>query len=117
LKKGFNWRPKSPSQEESAEVKRLATQVRLLVHSKLTIIDVMTAVIARCVQPLQQRTHPLWRYNGTNDTTRSQRQGPANQAAMAAILADHFKGEKEDFTQLSAKEGYSSHNPIEWVSF
>ena len=116
LKKRFNWRPKSPSQEESAEVKCLATQVRLLVHSKLTIIDVMAAVIARCVQPLQQRIHPLWRYNGTSHTTRSQRQGPANQAAMAAILANLFKGEKEDFARLSAKDGYSSHNPIEWVS-
>ena len=52
LKKRFNWRPKSPSQEKSTEVKRLATQVRLLVHSKLTIIDVMAAVIARRVQPL-----------------------------------------------------------------
>ena len=59
---------------------------------------------------------PLWCYNGTRDTTRSQRQGPPNQAAMAAILADLLKGEKEDFARLSAKKGYSSPNPVEWVS-
>jgi hypothetical protein len=76
----------------------------------------MAAAITRCVQPLQQRIHPLWRYNGTSDTTRSRRLGPANQAALEAALADLYKGEKEDFVRLPVKEGYSSYNPIEWVS-
>ncbi|KAE8782366.1 hypothetical protein D1007_44284 [Hordeum vulgare] len=34
---------------------------------------------------------------------------------MAAILPDLFKGEHEDFTSMSTKEGYPNHNPIEWV--
>jgi hypothetical protein len=115
-KKRYNWRPKSLPQEESAEVLRLSTHVRLLAHHKLTMIDVMAAVLTRCVQPLQQRVHPLWRYNGTSDTTRSRRLGPADQTALAAALADLFKGEQEDFVQRSSKDGYSCHNPIEWVS-
>jgi hypothetical protein len=80
------------------------------------MIDVMAAALTRCVQPLQQRVHPLWRYNGTSDTTRSRRLGPADQTALAAALAALFKGEQEDFIQRSKKDGYSSHNPIEWVS-
>jgi hypothetical protein len=71
LRKRYNWRPKSSSQEDSVEVQRLAARVRILAHHKLTMIDVMAAAISRCVQPLQQRVHPLWRYNGTSDTTRS----------------------------------------------
>lgn len=116
LKKRFNWQPKSLSQEESAEVQRLAAKVRLLARSKLTIIDVTAAIITRCVQPLQQRMHPLWCYNGTSDATRYKRKGPDNQAAMAAILADLFKGEEEEFALLGNRDGYSSYNPIEWVS-
>jgi hypothetical protein len=116
LKKWFNWRPKNSSQEESAEVQCLAAKVRLLTHSKLTIIDVMAATIARCVQPLQQRMHPLWCYNGTSDVTRYKRKGPDNQAAMAAMLANLFKGEEEEFAHLRNRDGYSSYNPIEWVS-
>jgi len=52
-KKQFNWPPKSSSQEESAEVTRLAAQVWWLAHNGLTVIDVMAAAIAQCVQPLQ----------------------------------------------------------------
>lgn len=60
--------------------------------------------------------HPLWCYNGTSDATRYKRQGPDNQAAMAAILAHLFKGEEEEFARLRNRDGYSIHNPIEWVS-
>ena len=68
------------------------------------------------VQPLQQRMHPLWHYNGTNNVTRYKWKGPDNQAAMAAILVDLFKGEKEEFARLRNRDGYASYNPIEWVS-
>ena len=99
LKKRFNWRPKSTSQEESAEVQRLATKMRLLAHNKLTIIDVTVAAITRCVQPLQQRMHPMWRYNRTSDASRCKQKGPDNEVTMAAILADLFKGEEEVFAR------------------
>ena len=64
------------------------------------MIEVMAIAITRCVQPLQRRGHPLWRYNGTNDVTRHQRQGLDNKAALSKILVDLFKGEKEDFARL-----------------
>ena len=86
-------------------MQHLAAKVRLLAHSKLTIIDVTAASIARCVQPLQQRMHPLWRYNGTNDVTCYKRKGPDNQAAMDAILAVLFKGEEEEFACLRNRDG------------
>jgi hypothetical protein len=108
-RKRFNWWPKSSSQGESAEVSRLAAQVRLLAHNGLTIIDVMATMIARCIHPLQQRVHPLWRYNGENDSTRYIRKGPADQKAMAAVLAGLFKGEEQEFARLKPKEGFSSY--------
>lgn len=116
LKKRLNWRPKSPYQEESSEVQCLAAKVRVLAHGGLTMVDVMAAAIERCVQPLQQRTHPLWHYNGTSDASRYKRQGPDNQAAMAAILADLFKGKEKEFARPRNWKGYSGYNPIEWVS-
>lgn len=113
LKKRFNWWPKNPSQLDSEEVHLLATKIRLLAHSKLTMIEVMAVAITRCVQPLQQRGHPLWCYNGTSDATRYKRQGPHDKAAMAKILVDLFKGEVEDFAQLSIREGCSGYNPAD----
>ena len=52
LKKRFNWCPRSPKEEDSAEVKRLVSKVRLLAHSELSIIEVMAIAIKRCIQPL-----------------------------------------------------------------
>ena len=60
--------------------------------------------------------HPLWCYNGVDDATRYKRMGPADQAAMATILADLFKGEEQEFARLRPKEGFSSYKPIEMVS-
>ena len=37
--------------------------------------------------------------------------------ALAAILADPYKGEKEEFTRLTLREGFSMYNPPSWVSF
>lgn len=85
----------------------------MLANCGLTIIDVMDTLITRCVQPLQQNTHLVWCYSGTSDSTRSRRLGWED---LAAILADLFKVEKEGFNRPFTKEGYSAHNPIEYVS-
>ena len=45
LKKRLNWRPRSAKQEDSAEVKRLVSKVRVLSHFELSIIEVMAIVI------------------------------------------------------------------------
>lgn len=78
---------------------RLAAQVTCLADNRLTIINVMAIAILQGVQPLQQHTHPLWRYNGTDDATRSMRKGFKDQAAITTALSGIFKGEKEDFDQ------------------
>ena len=49
LKKRLNWRPRSPKEEDSAEMKRLVSKVRLLAHSELSIIEVMDIAIKRCI--------------------------------------------------------------------
>ena len=49
LKKRLNWRPRSPKEEDSAEVKRLVSKVRLLAHSELSIIEVMAITIKQCI--------------------------------------------------------------------
>ena len=77
----------------------------------------MAIAIKRCIQPLQSRVTPLWRYNGEDDTSRYKREGPDTPAALAAILAYLYMGEKEEFTCLNCLEGFSMYNPIEWVSF
>ena len=97
-------------------MRALSAKIRLLTSSKLTMIEVMAIAITRCVQPLQQRGHPLWCYNGTNDVTHHQRQGPDNKAALAKILADLFKGDEAEFARMSIREGCSGYIPADWVS-
>ena len=41
---------------------------------------------------------------------------PKNQAALAAMLVDVYKGEAEDFARINCQGGFSMYNPIEWVS-
>jgi hypothetical protein len=72
--------------------------------------------ITQCVQPLQQRGHPLWCYNRTNNVTLHQRHGPDNKVALAKILADLYKGDEAEFARMSIREGCSGYNPADWVS-
>ena len=83
LKKRLNWRPRSPKEEDSAEIKRLVSRVRLLAHTELSLVEVMAIAIKRCVQPLQSRVTPLWCYNGEDDASRYRRKGPDTPAKLA----------------------------------
>ena len=76
----------------------------------------MAIAIKRCIEPLQSRVTPLWCYNGEDDASRYRCKGPNTSAELAVILADLYKGEKEDFLCLNCQEGYSMYNSIEWVS-
>ena len=96
---------------------RLVSKVRLLAHSGLSIIEVMVIAIKRCIQPLQSRVTPLWCYNGLDDVSHYKCEGSDTPADVAAILVELYKGEKEEFTRLNCREGFSMYNPIEWVSF
>ena len=95
LRKSLNWRPQSPKEEDSAEIKRLVSKVRLLANTKLSIIEVMAIAIKRCVQPLHSRVTPLWCYNREDDASRYRRKGPDTPAELGTILADLYKGEKK----------------------
>ena len=59
----------------------------------------------------------MWNCNGEDDAPRCLRKGPDNFAALATILADLYKREKEDFARLTCREGFSMYNPIPWASF
>ena len=59
----------------------------------------------------------MWHYNGEDDAACCGRKGPDSLTALAAILADLYKGEKEEFTRLTRREGFSMYNPPSWVSF
>ena len=89
----------------------------MLAHSRLSIVEVMAISITRCIQPLLSRGFPMWHYNGQDDASRCLCEGPDTHAALAAILADIYKGEKEDFVCLNCREGFSMYNPIDRVSF
>ena len=91
-------------------------QIRLLAHSGLTMIGVMTACIMRGVQPLQYRGHPMWDFNGEDDATRYGRKGPDSSAALLKILSTLYKGEEEEFLRVNPQGGFSMHNPPSWVS-
>ena len=58
----------------------------------------------------------MWHYNGEDDASRCRRKGLYNFAALAAMLADLFKGEKEEFTRLKGRDGFSMYDPPSWVS-
>ena len=116
LKKRLSWRPRSPQREDDRSVHYLMGQIRLLAHSGLTIIGVMATCIMRGVQPLQYRGHPMWDFNGEDDTTHHGRKGPGSVADLVKILSSLYKGEKEDFLHASPLNGFSMNNPRSWVS-
>lgn len=76
---------------------RLAAQVACLRHHGLTLFNVMVVALSRGIQPLQQRVHPMWEYNGANDSTRTLRGEFHNRRTLAMMLALMFKGEEADF--------------------
>ena len=82
LKKHLSWRPRSPQRESDKDVHYLMSRIRLLAHSGLTMIRVMAACIMRGVHPLQYRSHPMWDFNGEDDTTRYGRKGLDSAAAL-----------------------------------
>ena len=83
------------------------SRIKALAQSGLSIIEVMAISITRGVQPLQSRGLPMWHYNGEDDASCCGHKGPDNFAALAAMLADLFKGEKEDFLlALSAERAF-----------
>ena len=116
LKKRHSWCPRSLEEEDSAEVCQLMGKIKTLAQSGLSIVEVMATSIARGVQPLQYRGLPMWHYNGEDDASHCGRKGPDTPAALAQILAELFKGEKEDFTRIKHRDGFSMYNPPSWVS-
>ena len=91
-------------------------RIRLLAHSRLTMIGIMATCIMRGVQPLQYRGHPMWDFNGEDDATRHGRKGPSSAADLAKILSGLYKGEEEDFLRTNPLNGFSMNNPRSWVS-
>src|SRR5512141_1980481 len=58
----------------------------------------------------------MWDFNRENDATRHGRQGPGSAEDLVKILSGLYKGEKEDFLQMSPLNGLSMNNPRTWVS-
>ena len=116
LKKCHSCRPRSPEEEDSAEVRQLLSKIRTLAQSGYTIVKVMATSIVRGVQPLQYKGLPMWNYNREDDTSHWSRKGPDTPAALPKILAELFKGEEEEFLRITHREGYSMYNPPSWVS-
>ena len=80
-------------------------KIKTLAQSGLSIVEVMATSIARGVQPLQYRGLPMWHYNGDDDASRYGRKGPDTPAALAKILAELYKGAKEEFTHIKRRDG------------
>ena len=58
----------------------------------------------------------MWHYNGEDDASRGGRKVPKTPATLAKILDELYKGEKEEFTRLQCRDGFSMYNPPSWVS-
>ena len=59
----------------------------------------------------------MWHYNREDDASGYDRKGPKTPAALAKILAEVYKGEKEEFSHLQYRDGLSMYNPPSWVRF
>ena len=92
------------------------SSIRLLAHSGLTMIEVMATCITRGVQPLQYRGHPMWDFNGEDDSTRCGRKGPGSVTDLMKILSALYNGEEEEFLCINPQGGFSMNNPPSWVS-
>ena len=56
-------------------------------------------------------------YNGEDAASCYGRKGPKTPATLAKILAELYKGEKEEFSHLQHRDGLSMYNPLSWVRF
>lgn len=92
---------------------RLATQITCLGHNMLTLVNVMAVALARGVQPLQQCVHPLWKYNGTDDSTRAVWRDFENHDVLGMALEGLFKGEKADLIKEPMFDSFASYRPVE----
>lgn len=70
-----SWKPKSSVLQESAMVTELAEKIARLSAEGLTLVDVMLVALSCGIQPLKDRVHPMWEYNGVDDGTRTIRGG------------------------------------------
>lgn len=86
-------------------------------HHGLTLINVMVVALAREVQPLQQRIHPMWDYNRTDDSTRAIWARFHNHQALGVVLKSIFKDEKADLVKEPMYDGFASYKPVEAVSY
>jgi hypothetical protein len=58
----------------------------------------------------------LWKYNGTDDSTRAIRCGFENHNALGTALEGLFKGEKADLVKEPMFDGFASYKSVEAVS-
>ena len=111
LKKRHSWRPRNLEEEDIIEVRQLMGKIKMLAQSGLSIVEVMAISILWGVQPLQYRGLPMWHYNGEDDASRCGRKGLDTPDALVKILDELYKGEKEEFTRLKRRDGFSMYSP------
>ncbi|KAE8800601.1 hypothetical protein D1007_23833 [Hordeum vulgare] len=116
-KRRYRWRSQGPTQEESAEVTTLATQIKQLTSTELTIIDVMAMVMKRRVQLLRQCSRLLCEFNGTDDASREIQDDLSDHAAFRSVLTVIYQGMAEDFGKRRFQDGLSNYNRVDIVKF
>ncbi|MGS7457741.1 hypothetical protein, partial [Mycobacterium tuberculosis] len=57
----------------------------------------------------------MWHYDEEDDASRYGLKGPKTPAALSKILAELYKGEKEEFSRLQYPDEFSMYNPPSWV--
>ena len=58
----------------------------------------------------------MWHYNGEDDASRCGRKGLDTLPTLTKILAELYKGEKDELTRIKRRDGFSMYNPPSWVS-
>ena len=74
--------------------------------------EVTATFLLRRVQPPQQRYHPIWEFNGEDDSTQAITMPFADRKALAVVLADFYHGDQQAFATMKLREGYSANTSI-----
>lgn len=94
---------------ESGLVTRLINNIAQLATKGLTLVDIMLMALSRGIQPLQNRAHLMWEYNGLDDSTHTIRGWFYKGNPLREMLSLLFKGKASNFSNEHRNTGFHAN--------